>query len=101
MRSRGLEPQFVYRSDDNGTAQAMVSAGMGAALLPRLAIEPDRLGISLVELDLPVSPRVIVVAWHQDRALTDASKCFVEIARGVCATLVRNNSHGTLAVAQA
>jgi len=101
MRRRGLNPQFVYRSDDNGTMQAMVSAGMGAALLPRLAIEPDYPGISVVELALAVSPRVIVVAWHQDRALNATAKRFVEISRRVCAALAHDHSHGTLEAARA
>jgi len=81
--------------------QAMVSAGMGAALLPRLAIEPDYPGISVVELALAVSPRVIVVAWHQDRALNATAKRFVEISRRVCAALAHDHSHGTLEAARA
>jgi DNA-binding transcriptional LysR family regulator len=97
MLARGLRPRFVYRSDDNGTVQAMVSAGMGAALVPRLAFQPDDVGVSIVELAVSVPPRIIVVAWHQDRSLSAASKRFVEISRLVCETLANGPSNGTVA----
>jgi DNA-binding transcriptional LysR family regulator len=101
MRMRGLKPRFVYRSDDNGTIQAMVSAGMGAALMPRLAVQPDDIGVSIAELAVAVSPRVLVLAWHQDRSLSPVSKRFVEISRLVCATLADGNSYGAVAADQA
>jgi DNA-binding transcriptional LysR family regulator len=101
MRARGLKPRFVYRSDDNGTIQAMVAAGMGAALLPRLALQPDEVGVSIVELAVSVPPRIIVVAWHHDRSLSAASKRFVEISQLVCGTLTHHDSHGIVAADRA
>jgi DNA-binding transcriptional LysR family regulator len=85
MRGRGLKPKFVFRSDDNNTAQAMVSAGLGVALLPRLAIEPAHDGIALAELAVPVPPRVIVLAWHRDRAASSQRAALVEASCKVCA----------------
>jgi DNA-binding transcriptional LysR family regulator len=85
MRGRGLKPRFVFRSDDNNTAQAMVSAGLGVALLPRLAIEPAHGGIVLAELAVPVAPRVIVLAWHRDRAAPSSWAALLEASRQVCA----------------
>jgi DNA-binding transcriptional LysR family regulator len=85
MRARGLKPRFVFRSDDNSTAQAMVSAGLGVALLPQLAIEPAHDGIALAELALPVPPRVIVLAWHRDRAASSSRVALAEASRRVCA----------------
>jgi DNA-binding transcriptional LysR family regulator len=85
MRGRGLKPRFVFRSDDNNTAQAMVSAGLGVALLPRLAIEPAQGGIVLAELAVPVAPRVIVLAWHRDRAAPSSWAALLEASRQVCA----------------
>jgi DNA-binding transcriptional LysR family regulator len=95
MRSHGLTPQFVHRSDDSNTLQAMVSAGIGAALLPRLAIERAYVGKSVVELALPVPPRVIVIVWHRDRRLNKATHFFVETSRRVCAALRNERSNGT------
>jgi DNA-binding transcriptional LysR family regulator len=95
MRSHGLTPQFVHRSDDINTVQAMVSAGIGAALLPRLAIERAYVGKSVVELALPVPPRVIIIVWHRDRRLNKATGFFVETSRRVCAALGKERSNGS------
>lgn len=87
MRSRGLQLELLHPSDDNNTLQAMVAAGMGAAFLPRLAVEAAHLGVSVAEVALPVAPRVIVLAWHQDRPLTATGRRFISIAARVCADL--------------
>ena len=34
MRSVGIDPHIVFRSDDNPTVQGLVSSGVGAAILP-------------------------------------------------------------------
>jgi DNA-binding transcriptional LysR family regulator len=99
MRAQGLEPRFVFRTDDNYTAQAMVSAGMGAALWPRLAIQPSDAGVALVELALSVPPRVIVLAWHRDREPTPAAELFIDLARQVCAGYAEPHIHGAVAAA--
>ena len=39
LRADGVEPHFVLRSDDNNVVQGFVTAGFGAALIPRLAAE--------------------------------------------------------------
>ena len=38
LRAAGVEPRMAFRSDDNATLQAMVAAGMGIALVPRLTV---------------------------------------------------------------
>ena len=79
--------RFVFRSDHNGTVQGLVAAGVGAAMLPRLAIEPH--DGTVVEQDLTgrVPPRLIAIAWHRDRYRSPAARAFVETAREVCAEL--------------
>src|SRR5918911_426890 len=59
--------RFVFRSDQNGTVQGLVAAGVGAALLPRLAVEPTDDGIVRVDLDDRVPPRLIPLAWSRHR----------------------------------
>jgi DNA-binding transcriptional LysR family regulator len=86
FHAAGLEPTFVFRSDDNGTVQAMVGAGFGVAVMPRLTFNPD--DAATVALDLPaVPPRRIVLVWHEDRYRSSASQAFVELAAEVCAEL--------------
>ena len=40
IRRAGREPNIVFRSDDNPTVQALVGAGVGIALVPRLTLLP-------------------------------------------------------------
>jgi DNA-binding transcriptional LysR family regulator len=85
MRARGTEPTFVFRSEDNGTVQAMAGAGLGAALVPLLAVDPTDPAIVVLPTDLP--PRRIAMIWHRDRYRSPAATAFVEIAEAVCAEL--------------
>ena len=86
FRDAGLEPRVVFRSDDNGTIQGLVAAGMGAALVPLLSVEPGQEGVAVVGLaDVP--PRLIGIAWHRDRYRSPAARAFVERAEAVCALI--------------
>jgi DNA-binding transcriptional LysR family regulator len=85
LRANGHEPNFVFRSEDNGTVQAMASAGLGTALVPLLAVDRSDTTIAIIPTDL--DPRRIALMWHRDRYRSPASLAFVEIARDVCAGL--------------
>jgi len=87
LRAQGVEPNFVFRSDIIGTVQALVGAGVGNAIVPRLAVDFADERVSVVELaaDVPVQPRVIALFWHRDRYRSPAALGFVEAAREVCA----------------
>jgi DNA-binding transcriptional LysR family regulator len=78
--------RYVFQSDHNQTVQALVTAGVGHALVPRLTIDEDDETTAFVELHrLP--PRVIALAWHRDRYRTSAARAFAETAQAVCAEL--------------
>ena len=87
LRAQGVEPNFVFRSDIIGTVQALVGAGVGNAVVPRLAVDFGDPQVAVVELapDVPVQPRVIALFWHRDRYRSPAAQGFVEAAREVCA----------------
>jgi DNA-binding transcriptional LysR family regulator len=89
LRSSGREPNFVFRSDDNGTLQGLASAGVGAAIMPRLTVEPSDHTVRLVDIGSRLAPRLIGIAWHRDRYQSPAARAFVETARAVCAELER------------
>lgn len=96
MRSLGLEPHVVFRSDDNGTVQALVAAGVGVALVPRLALEPSTGSIVVIELGDSgaqesggVPARQIALAWHRDRYRSPATCMFIEAARVLCQDIGR------------
>ena len=77
---------FVFRSDHNQTVQALVSSGVGCALVPRLTMDPEDEATTLIELPR-VAPRLIALAWHRDRYRTPAAQAFVETTQEVCAEL--------------
>jgi DNA-binding transcriptional LysR family regulator len=85
LRSRGVETTFVFRTDDNGTVQAMAGAGLGTALVPLLAADPSDPAVVLIPTDLP--PRRVALIRHRDRHRTPAASAFAQIALEVCAEL--------------
>ncbi|HEY4190725.1 MAG TPA: LysR family transcriptional regulator [Candidatus Limnocylindrales bacterium] len=85
MRARGADPNFVFRSEDNGTVQAMAGAGLGTALVPLLAVDPTDRATVVIPTDLP--PRRIALIWHRDRYRSPAAMAFAEIAREVSTRL--------------
>ena len=85
LRATGHEPQFVLRSEDNATVQAMAAAGLGVALVPLLAVDTADPSVRVIPTEL--EPRRIALVWHRDRYRSAASRAFVEIAREVCARL--------------
>jgi DNA-binding transcriptional LysR family regulator len=87
LRANGGDPHWVFRSDDNTTVQALVGAGIGVALVPRLTIDLTDPLCATVPTEVP--PRVLTLAWHRDRYRSPAQVAFVELAREVCAELQR------------
>ncbi len=86
LRSHGIEPNIVFRSDDNGIVQAMVAAGVGCALVPALALTENDPAIRIVQLpEMP--PRVLALAWHRDRYRSPAAAAFARRATDICAKL--------------
>jgi DNA-binding transcriptional LysR family regulator len=87
FRARGLEPSYVFHSDENNTVRGLVAAGAGIALIPKLAVDPNDERVLAVELEPKVPPRVIALAWHRDRYRSRAAEAFVELASEVCTRL--------------
>jgi DNA-binding transcriptional LysR family regulator len=82
MRRLGIEPNVVFRSDDNGTVQSFVATGLGAAVMPRLAVDLDDPRVHLAPLD-ELEPRRIGIVWHRDRWRPPALDAFVGLALDV------------------
>ncbi len=85
LRTRGVDAHVTFRSDDNGTVQNLVAAGLGAALVARLTLDHSDPRIRILELDPPIPPRRIALMWHRDRHRSPAARAFVEIVREVAA----------------
>jgi DNA-binding transcriptional LysR family regulator len=87
LRAYGVEPQTVFRSDDNQTVQALVAAGVGAALVPRLTVDLTDERTVALSVDGAIAPRLLGIVWHRDRYRPPAAVAFVDVARQVCGQL--------------
>ena len=77
---------YVFQSDHNQTVQALVAAGVGNALVPRMTVDEHDPATRMIELP-KIPPRILAIAWHRDRYRTPAARAFVETAQSVCAEL--------------
>ncbi len=84
LAASGRKPDVVFRSDNNGTVQGLVGAGVGISVSPLLTIEEGDERVSVIDLQGRIPPRVIGLVWHSDRHRTPAADAFVESAMGVC-----------------
>jgi DNA-binding transcriptional LysR family regulator len=89
FRTRGLDPRYVFRTDENGTVHGLVAAGVGIGIVPQLAVNRDDERVVALELGTKVAPRVIALAWHRDRHRTAAAEALVELASELCGELER------------
>ena len=86
----GASRHAVFRTDDNLTVMRMVGAGIGHALVPRLAAEPGLdADVEIVPLEGEYLTRRIGIFWHRDRYRSRAAETFVEIAREVGAQIMQ------------
>jgi DNA-binding transcriptional LysR family regulator len=84
LRAHGIAARIRFRIDDNETLVGLVAAGMGAALVPRLTVDPARDDVVQLKIAAKLPPRLIAIAWHRDRELAQAAADVVEIARALC-----------------
>lgn len=90
LQAHGIQPDVVFRSDDNGTVQGLASAGHGCALVPLLTVDTTDESVRVIDMASQLPPRLIGVAWHRDRYRSAAARAFVDIARDLCAELQRS-----------
>ena len=87
LASTGRTPNIVFRSDNNGTVQGLVGAGVGLAVSPRLTVDEDDPSIATIDLRGRIPDRVIGLVWHADRHRSAAAEAFVADAIAVCREL--------------
>src|SRR5436190_1105297 len=89
LRAAGAEPRFVLQSEASATVQALVAAGLGAALLPRLAVDEAATDTTILGLNPrdAIAPRTIALAWNRERRLRKDAAAFADTAADVCSKL--------------
>ena len=80
LQARATRPTWVFRSDDNATIQSMAAAGVGAALMPQLAVDGADERTVAIELGDLLPPRRLGIVWHADRTRSAAADAFIELA---------------------
>ncbi len=77
----GFEPRVSFESDDYQTAQGLVAAGVGVALIPQLALSTVRADIRIRRLE-PSSPlRKVFAATPRAAAVTPAVATMLDVLR--------------------
>ena len=80
LRTTGVEPRFVFRSNENGVVQGLAATGVGVALVPRLAVDENDENVRVVELGPKIAPRIIGIVRHRDRYHSPATRAFIATA---------------------
>ncbi|HEY8457317.1 MAG TPA: LysR family transcriptional regulator [Actinopolymorphaceae bacterium] len=83
LRSLGSEPRIVHTANEHATQLALVSAGLGIALMPRLGRSPIPRNVRIVPLQ-PALRRHVYALWRADAdrrpAIRAAVSAFVRAA---------------------
>lgn len=80
MRRRDVEPIIVHIADEYATQLAMVAAGLGYAVLPRLGRGDVPPGVRLVRVD-PALTRHVYAIWRREAARRPAIRATVDALR--------------------
>jgi DNA-binding transcriptional LysR family regulator len=87
LRSRGIEPRIVFRAEDNALLQRLAGAGLGAAIMPVLAVDPHLTDTVIKDLSHLVPDRRIGLICHRQRFRPPASVAFAQLAATHAASL--------------
>jgi DNA-binding transcriptional LysR family regulator len=60
-KAHGISAQVRFRNHDNETEVGLVAAGMGAALVPRLTVDPARDDVVQLEIAAGLPARLIAL----------------------------------------
>jgi DNA-binding transcriptional LysR family regulator len=85
LRGQVPDLRIVFRTDDNGTLVGLVAEGLGAAVVPRLVVNPRNPAVAALPFGSRIPPRLIGIAWHRDRYRLPAAEAFVSEAQKLAA----------------
>ncbi len=79
----GFEPHVAFESDDYQTVQGLVAAGVGVALIPRMALAAPREDIAIRSLSPAPPARTVVAAAPSSSRLVPAAGAMLGILEAV------------------
>lgn len=86
LQGLGVRPHVAQHAHDNALIQGLAAAGVGAALLPRLAYTPDP-RLTVIPIEDLIPPRRVGMSWRADRPISAPAQALIDAARDVCAEL--------------
>lgn len=78
-RKAGFEPHIVCESGELGTVRALVAAGLGLAIVPRLAAENLPKSICTLAIREPKMQRQIAAIWQKGSILSPSAEAFLKL----------------------
>ncbi len=87
LRAAGVDPVYAFRSHENGAMLAMVKAGLGVAIMPRLSIDRDDGELVRHGLQPALPPRALYLSWRAGRSISPVAQRFVDQAVATAAEL--------------
>jgi DNA-binding transcriptional LysR family regulator len=77
LRVHGVEPRIAHTASEHSTQLALVAAGQGAAVIPRLGREPAPPSVRFVPIDPPPTRRIFAL-WRQSATTRPAISAAIE-----------------------
>ena len=85
LRANGIEPNIIFRTNDNVAVTELVATGYGSALMPALTVSSIDTRIAQIPVAIPA--RSIALAWHAKRTLLPAAETIIETVQQICADI--------------
>ena len=80
LRALGVELNIVFQSDYNEVVQGFAAAGLGVALMPRLAVNDHEERTAIIGLGDLIPPRQVAIVAHAERVRSDPIEAFIGIS---------------------
>jgi DNA-binding transcriptional LysR family regulator len=96
-----VSPVIVFRTQDNGAVTSMVRAGMGPAVIPRLAVDvrADDDVLCIHDIKPRITPRKINVMWKAGHTLSPLAQRVIDLSVEVVAELAQGANRRVHSVA--
>jgi len=83
LRVDGMEPRVVHTASEHSTQLALVAAGLGAAVIPRLGREPSPPQVRFVPIDPPPTRRIFAL-WRDSATARPAIGATLDALHRYC-----------------
>lgn len=82
LRGSGIEPNIIFRTNDNVAVSELVATGFASAVMPALTVSTTDKRIAQIPINIPT--RSIALAWHSKRTQLPVAESFIDMVQQVC-----------------